>query len=218
MKEELGAKERGQGAESPVSARSRRRVTNSAAVRVQPEGPRLSNRPSVGSEGMWQEGHPGQNKICHLARSCSTQARPWFRIHQAGQRDTWRGGPTGRAPSETSPTVCGLPRIGTRLGPQLQLGRWGEGGAGTHRPVCSNGVSTQKGPRPPDSSGVGLPGGGSWGRMFMERKGKEVALTVAWSLVVEPGWRGSPQGGEGPRVRSLGSAVRSQGALEVLSP
>lgn len=105
-----------------------------------------------------------------------------------------------------------------RARPPAPVGPVGESGAGTHRPVCSNGVSTQKGPRPPESSGVGLPGGGSWGRRFMERKGKEVALTVAWSLVVEPGWRGSPQGGEGPRVRSLGSTARGQGALEVLSP
>lgn len=42
------------------------------------------------------------------------------------------------------------------------------------------------------------------GKGVHEEEGKEVALTVAWGLAVGPGWRGSPQGAEGPRMSSLG--------------
>lgn len=70
-----------------------------------------------------EEGLPSCQVLLYPGQALALDMSGWA-------QDPWKRGSAERAPSETSSAVCWLPRIGTSLGPQLQLSQYGDGGRG----------------------------------------------------------------------------------------
>lgn len=105
----------------------------------------------MGSEGMWQDGHPRQNK------TRSSRTRPWLWICQAGQRDSWKGGPTEGDPHHRGGASHLSRTASTQEQPRTQVPA--RGGVALRPAGFSNGVSPRK--------GLGLwiqPGRIAWGK------------------------------------------------------